>query len=71
MDRSIEQLGQDLARSKYAKTTQERYVRAARELWEYCRKPIVDLTRDDLRDGRCALVPWQRQSMSVARWKAK
>jgi integrase/recombinase XerD len=49
MDRSIEQLGQDLARANYAQTTRERYVRSAQELAEHCRKPIEQLTRDDLR----------------------
>ena len=49
MDQSIEQLGQDLARANYAKTTRERYVRATQELAEHCRKPLIDVTRDDLR----------------------
>jgi site-specific recombinase XerD len=49
MDQSIEQLGQDLARASYAKTTRERYVRTARDLAEHLRKPLVDVTRDDLR----------------------
>jgi len=49
MDESIVQLGQDLARANYAQTTQERYVRIARELWEHWRKPLVEVTRDDLR----------------------
>jgi integrase/recombinase XerD len=49
MDKSIEQLGQDLARANYSKTTQKRYVGTARELAEHCRKPLADVTRDDLR----------------------
>src|SRR6202034_3766996 len=49
MDRSIEQLGQDLARANYAKTTRERYIRAAGELAEHCRRPLVDVTREELR----------------------
>jgi len=49
MDTSIEQLGQDLARASYAKSTRERYVRTARELAEHCHKPVVEVTRDDLR----------------------
>jgi integrase/recombinase XerD len=49
MDQSIEQLGQDLARASYAKTTRERYVRTAQELAEHCRKPLIAVTRDDLR----------------------
>jgi hypothetical protein len=49
MDQSIEQLGQDLARASYAKTTRERYVRTARELAEHCHKPVIDVTRENLR----------------------
>lgn len=49
MDESIIQLGQDLARASYAEATQERYVRTARELAEHCRKPLLEVTRDDLR----------------------
>lgn len=49
MDKSIEQLGQDLARANYSKRTQERYVGTARELAEHCGKPLVNVTREDLR----------------------
>jgi integrase/recombinase XerD len=64
MDQSIEQLGQDLARASYAKTTQERYVRTARELADRIRKPLVDVTREDLRAfvefvGSRGMSPWQ------------
>jgi integrase/recombinase XerD len=64
MDQSIEQLGQDLARANYAETTRERYVRATQELAEHCRKPLVDVTREDLRAfvefvGSRGMSPWQ------------
>jgi integrase/recombinase XerD len=49
MDKSIEQLGQDLARANYAKETQKRYVRIGLELAEHIRKPVAEATRDDLR----------------------
>jgi integrase/recombinase XerD len=49
MDKSIEQMGQDLARAAYAKSTQERYVRVANELADRFAKPIAKLTRDELR----------------------
>jgi integrase/recombinase XerD len=49
MDQSIEQLARDLALAKYAKTTQERYVRTAKQLSEFCGKALATLTRDDLR----------------------
>jgi len=49
MDKSIEQMGQDLARAAYAKSTQERYVKVAKELADRFGKPVVDVTRDELR----------------------
>ena len=49
MDQSIEQLGQDLARANYAEKTRDAYVRAARDLSEHCGKPVIAVTRDDLR----------------------
>jgi site-specific recombinase XerD len=49
MDQSIEQLGQDLALANYAKSTRERYVRTAQVLREHCGKPLVEVTREDLR----------------------
>jgi len=64
MDESITQLGQDLARASYAKRTQQGYIGTARELGEHCRKPLREVTRDDLRsfvesvEGR-GLSPWQ------------
>ena len=50
MDISIEQLARDLALANYAKSTQERYVWTAKHLAEFCRKPLVEVTRDDLRE---------------------
>jgi integrase/recombinase XerD len=50
MDQSIEQLARDLALANYAKATQERYVGTAKQLAEFCRKPLVEVTRDDLRE---------------------
>jgi len=49
MDKSIEQLGQDLARANYSKTTRKRYVGTALELAQHCRKALVDVTREDVR----------------------
>ena len=49
MDKSIERLGQDLARASYAETTRKAYVRTAVELAKRCGKPLAELTRDDLR----------------------
>src|SRR6185369_15181545 len=49
MDTSIEQLARDLAFASYSKRTVTTYLAAARALSEFCQKPIIDLTRDDLR----------------------
>lgn len=49
MDKSITQLGQDLALAKYAKTTRGRYVRTAEHLSGRFKRPLTELTRDELR----------------------
>jgi integrase/recombinase XerD len=49
MDKSIEQMGQDLARGPYAKSTQESYIRTARALGGHFDRPVAELQRDDLR----------------------
>jgi site-specific recombinase XerD len=49
MDTSIEQMARDLALAGYAKHTQRRYLACARNLATFCCKPIVDVTRDELR----------------------
>jgi site-specific recombinase XerD len=49
MDKSIEQLGQDLTLANYAKSTQTRYGQTARHLGERFGKPVAELTREELR----------------------
>jgi integrase/recombinase XerD len=49
MDKTIEQLGQDLARANYAKKTQKGYVRTAEHLSARLGKPLSEVTRDELR----------------------
>jgi integrase/recombinase XerD len=49
MDKSIEQLGQDLALANYAKTTATKYVRVAEHLSTRFDKPLGELTREELR----------------------
>ncbi len=49
MDRSIEQLGQDLALANYAKRTQKGYIATARGLSAHFGKPVVELTREEVR----------------------
>jgi integrase len=50
MDKSIEQLAQDLATAKYAKNTTKRYVAGAERLATDVGKPLVEVTREDLRN---------------------
>jgi site-specific recombinase XerD len=49
MDTSIVALGQDLARAGYAKGTQKKYVRLAEHLSSRFGRPLVGLTREELR----------------------
>jgi site-specific recombinase XerD len=49
VDKSITQLGQDLALAKYAKATRESYVRTAEHLSGRFKRPLTDLTREELR----------------------
>ena len=49
MDKSIEQMGRDLACGPYAKSTRESYIRTAMALAEHFGRPVAELQRDDLR----------------------
>jgi len=49
MDKTIEQLGQDLALANYAKTTQKRYVRTVRHLSARFDASLAQLTREQVR----------------------
>jgi site-specific recombinase XerD len=49
MDKTIEQLSQDLALANYAQSTRERYLRTAGHLAERFRKPLRELTSEELR----------------------
>jgi site-specific recombinase XerD len=49
VDQSIEQMGQDLARAQYAESTRVRYLRTAEALSERFRRPVAELSRDDVR----------------------
>jgi site-specific recombinase XerD len=49
MDKSIEQMGQDLARGGYSQSTRERYIKTAMQLAERFKKPVASLTRSELR----------------------
>ena len=49
MDSSITQMGQDLALAKYAKTTQDKYLKTAQHLSSRFGRPPAELTREQLR----------------------
>lgn len=49
MDRSIEQMQQDLTRARYADSTRRTYLGTIKQLAERFEHPIVELTRDDVR----------------------
>ena len=49
MDLTIEQVARDLAFAGYAIRTQNAYARAVAQLREYCGKPLLDITRDEVR----------------------
>jgi integrase/recombinase XerD len=49
MDKSIEQMGQDLAFGEYSSSTQSQYIRSAKELAGHFGRPVAELGRDDLR----------------------
>jgi site-specific recombinase XerD len=49
MDQSSEQLGQDLALAKYAKSTGKSYVKTAEHLSRRFGRPLAELTREELR----------------------
>jgi len=50
MDKSIEQMRQDLALAGYAQRTRDRYLSTARRLAGRYGRPIVELTREQVRD---------------------
>jgi len=49
MDKSIQQLDQDLALAGYARGTQSKYRQTARHLANRFGRPLAELTRDELR----------------------
>jgi integrase/recombinase XerD len=49
VDKSIEQMGQDLALAKYAKSTRRTYLRTAEHLANRFGRPLAELRREELR----------------------
>ena len=50
MDKSIEQMGRDLAFAEYAKSTQEAYLKTVTELSGHFQRPVAEVGREDLRE---------------------
>ena len=65
VDKYIEQMGQDLARAAYAKSTQHNYLEAMKALSKRFGKPVDALTRDELREYVDAVVGESRSSSSA------
>jgi integrase/recombinase XerD len=49
MDKSIEQMGRDLAFGEYSKSTQRQYLKAAEALASHFSRPVAEIERDELR----------------------
>ena len=49
MDKSIEQMAQDLAFAEYSNSTQKSYLRTAKDLARHFGRPVAELARDELR----------------------
>jgi integrase/recombinase XerD len=49
MDKSIQQMEQDLAHAAYAPSTQGQYIKTIKALGSHYERPVADLERDDLR----------------------
>ncbi len=50
MDKSIEQMGRDLAGAEYSRSTQKEYLRTAEKLASHFGRPVTELVREDLRE---------------------
>ena len=64
MDKSIEQMGQDLAFAAYAESTQESYLRTVTQLAAHYGRPVGELGRDELR----AYIEHLREQGRSASW---
>src|SRR6516162_8197826 len=50
MDKSIEQMGQDLAFASYSGSTQKSYLKTVEDVAAHFGRPVVEIGRDELRD---------------------
>ena len=67
MDKSIQQMKQDLAHAEYSPSTQGQYIKTIEALGGYYDRPVADLRRDDLR----AYVEYLRGQGRSASWLKK
>jgi integrase/recombinase XerD len=64
MDKSIQQMEQDLAHAEYSPSTRGQYIKTIEALGGYYDRPVADLKRDDLR----AYVEYLRGQARSASW---
>ncbi len=64
MDKTITQMGQDLAHAAYSQSTQGQYLKTAEMLSAYFAKPVAELGRDELR----VFVEHLREQKRSASW---
>lgn len=64
MDKSIEQMRQDLAFGEYSKSTRQQYIKAAEALASHFGRPVAEIERDELR----AYVEHLRGQVRSASW---
>jgi integrase/recombinase XerD len=50
VDKSIEQMGRDLAFAEYSKSTRKQYLKTAEDLAVHFQRPVAELGREDLRE---------------------
>ena len=71
MDKSIEQMRQDLALADYAQRTQDRYIGTVGRLFRQFGRPLTDLTRDEVREFVSSIIgadrsgSWKRMELAA------
>ncbi len=71
MDKSIEQMGQDLACGEYSKSTRRQYLKTAENLVGHFKRPVVEIDRDQLRGyvehlrGQARSASWLKMQLAA------
>src|SRR5690242_4737084 len=71
MDKSIEQMGQDLAFAGYVKSTRDKYVRTVEQLAVFYGRPVSEIRREELRaylehlSGRARSASWLKMQFAA------